>query len=128
MLLNTQPINWTAADLSYLKKDSYAALMKRWLAVAAPLTKRDNDLARFCSIKAAPDTNATAGDMVATYRSPDDFVALANVLKPMMADLRAESLPRSSYGGVVVVRCRGRRLFLAPTAALAAAKQQQQRR
>jgi hypothetical protein len=68
-------------------------------------------LQAYCAID-QPDDTERPWDLV--YRYPgtkQGFESTAKYLKPMMGDVR-EGTPRGSYFRHLVVRCRGRRLFL----------------
>jgi hypothetical protein len=74
-----------------------------------------DELQSYCDVTLPDDTAEHPGDMVYKYpRGPPlkpGFEETAKYLKPMMGDVR-EGTPRGSYKGHIVVRCRGRRLFL----------------
>jgi hypothetical protein len=120
MIMNDAAMNWTEQDLGYLLKDRYAALMSQWLSAAHRFNNVNNvegvPLQDYCNVT-QPAAAAAAGDMVVEYYGTNgtalSYLNVSQLLVPMLGDLR-EGSPRASYNGVVVVRCRGRRLFLKP--------------
>lgn len=111
MVLNTEKIDWSKQDLSMLFNSTYSGLMVQWLAHAQVLDNRA-EIQTYC---AATDlaTDPNPSDLVVYYTSLQDYAAVAQMLPPMLPDVKGHQ-PRSSYKGISVVRCRGRRLFLAP--------------
>ncbi|KAF6254359.1 GNT-I family-domain-containing protein [Scenedesmus sp. NREL 46B-D3] len=120
MILNEQLIDWSKQDLQYLLKDRYEQLMVRWLARAKHYSSVTNvqglPLGQYCNTT-GPNDAAAAGDMVVEYQGTHgtelSYMNISQLLPPMLGDLR-EGSPRGSYDGIVMVRCRGRRLFLKP--------------
>lgn len=112
MRLNNQSIDWTQLDLSYLERDAYAATMAAWLAAATPLpAEAAAGLKDYCAVTQPPD--ADARDLVLSYKDNDDYIRIGRELYPMLGDISVGGgIPRASYHGTVMVRCRGRRLFL----------------
>ena len=75
-------------DLSYLKKDNYAALMKSWLASAVRLdAKTVSQLQEYCATSQPPDRDTR--DMLISYKDNDQYSQLALRLGPMMWDISA---------------------------------------
>lgn len=119
--LSSGEVTWTQQDLSYLLSSQYEATMDKWLAMATPYNASQlRDLRTYCDISMPPDTNYTS-DLVVTYAGnstdPKGFTGLARQL-PGVSEFIAEGRPRMSYRGVVVTRCRGRRLFIRPSGQL----------
>lgn len=115
--LNTADVDWSRQNLTYLLQAPYSALFNRWIAEAIPFNSSQlGSLSTYCDLHMPIDTNNTA-DLVASYvwneTNPKDYFALVRQLPGVMDDIRGKR-PRASYNGVVVVRCRGRRLFLKP--------------
>lgn len=117
--LNSEDVEWSKQNLTYLLKEPYSALMKEWLSQAVPYDNTQlGGLSTYCGLQMPIDANNTM-DLVTTYTwdetnpKASGFFALARQLPGVMDDLKGKR-PRASYDGVVVVRCRGRRLFLRP--------------
>jgi hypothetical protein len=74
-----------------------------------------DELQAYCNITLPDETAEHPTDMVYKYPAGRaGFEATAKYLKPMMGDVR-EGTPRGSYKGHLIVRCRGRRLYLRAT-------------
>lgn len=70
-----------------------------------------DELQNYCAVH-KPDDAERTWDLVYKYPgTKEGFTQTAKYLKPMMGDVR-EGTPRGSYKMNLVVRCRGRRLFL----------------
>lgn len=118
MLLSNKFIDWSKQNLSYLLKKSYAATMRSWIQNAVEFVhKNTTTLADYCNNTLLEDSTEQS-DLLVTYDRLDgngtSFVRYADELKPMMNGIVMGHAPRASYDGIVVVRCRGRRLFLRP--------------
>lgn len=118
MLLNNDKIDWTKQDLSQLEGAAYAQQMDGWLKAAQPLDPAIN-IQQYCAITQPAD--ADTSDLLVHYSDQAGFTALAKKLPPMLFDHKGGPVeadyplvPRASYKGVTIVRCRGRRLFIAP--------------
>lgn len=117
MVLNSEPIDWQQCNLSYLLQEQYAPLMQQWLSNAQPFEGSLAELEQYCNVSnqgPREEKPEPAGDLLLHY--PSTAAGWTNTtlaLKPMMTDMR-EGSPRGSYKGTVMVRCRGRRLFLTP--------------
>lgn len=117
ILISSEDVDWSRRNLTYLLKANYEVVMDAWLSNA---TKYDEsllgDLRDYCHRDKAADTNATS-DLLITYpwnsNNHGGFAQVAEKLPGMMTDIRGQR-PRASYNGIVMVRCRGRRLFLKP--------------
>lgn len=121
VMLNRQKIYWSRENLSYLLKDNYAALMQSWLAAAVEYDRaKYGSLASYCDVNKPLDAK-NPGDLFVTYQggegTPTAYMNVTKSLVPMLGDL-ASGFARASYDGVVMVRCRGRRLFLRPLESL----------
>lgn len=120
MILNTEDIDWQLQDLTYLQHGKYAALLDSWMAAADQVDGKY--LGHLCQMQQGKSGMVNHRDLVVTYSNLDHFKRLALQLSPMMTDLMGASglpgndrlAPRGSYNGTVVVRCAGRRLFIAP--------------
>jgi hypothetical protein len=114
MLLNQKHIDWSTQNLSYLHHDSYATLLSSWLSHAEPVTDKAS-VSRKCQVdRSAVPHGEPVTDMIVTYDGTGEYDIIAKSLHPMLPDLQAESLPRASCNGTVIVRCQGRRLFISP--------------
>lgn len=119
MVMNDQLVEWSKQDLSYLQRDNYAVTMTSWLADAMKLDSKVN-LTEFCSSEQSVKglDAEDASDLVVTYDTLEgngtSFAKYAQQLKPMMGGIVLGTAPKASYHGVVIVRCRSRRLFLSP--------------
>lgn len=116
-VLNVDMVDWTTLNLTYLLQANYQDLMDQWLSQAIPFNNSAmGDLHEYCDKDKSRDDIATS-DLLVTYEWGDNnhkgFVDVANKLQGVVNDIRGQR-PRASYNGVVVVRCRGRRLFLKP--------------
>lgn len=95
---------------------------QQWVSRAQPFQGNLQQLQQYCSVNITvniTDFPEQTKDLVYDYSLDPQghgFTETAQHLPPMMPDLR-EGAPRGSYQGYVIVRCRGRRLFLRPTAA-----------
>lgn len=70
-----------------------------------------DELQEYCTVTKPEDTERT-WDLVYKYPGTQQgFTKTAKYLKPMMGDCR-EGTPRGSFMINLIVRCRGRRLFL----------------
>lgn len=113
MVLNQQPVDWAQQDLSYLLRDNYAATMRKWLSSAVWLQGNElGTLDQYCSPSQPPDPDTR--DLILAYKNNQEYSDITGrKLGPMMWDISyGGKVPRASYDGTVVVRCRGRRLFL----------------
>lgn len=102
---------WRNESLDYLLQSNYGPMYTAWMDAAEVWNGTITDLQSYCNVT-QPDDDSQPGDLV--YRYPagkKGYEDTAKYLKPMMGDVR-EGSPRGSYQGHVVVRCRGRRLFL----------------
>lgn len=102
---------WKDKNLDFLLQSNYSALYNGWLDSAEVWKGTLLELQSYCAIE-QPDDEANPGDFV--YRYPAGklgYEEAARHLMPMKGDVR-EGTPRASWRGHVVVRCRGRRLFL----------------
>lgn len=100
--------------MPHLKLDIYTATLKEWVRAAQPFKGSLDDLEAYCAADAPEDTEETE-DMVVRYTyTPEGWANMAKRLKPMRPDMR-EGVPRGAFQRTIMVRCRGRRLFLTPT-------------
>lgn len=117
MLLSTERIKWAAKDLSYLQEARYKTLMQQWLASAKLLTMRPDELRIFCHAGSLTQkqelSNTSSHDYIMCFSTLDEYMELAKALAPMVPDIKGNT-GRASYDGVVIIRCRGHRLFLSP--------------
>lgn len=118
MLISTDKVNWPAQDLSYLEQGRYSVLMKQWLTAAEPLHMSPKELQSFCRVDLYTHDNSTGEssdhDYLVRFHNLQNYVELARALVPMVSDTKGNA-GRASFNGTVMVRCRGHRLFLAPT-------------
>lgn len=116
MIMNTDSVDWSKLDLQYLLHDNYKALMQAWLSSAVEYSISEMKailLQDYCNVT-QPDDARDSRDIVVTYQGGvQGYTNASKLLHPMLGDLR-EGSPRASYDGIVIVRCRGRRLFLKP--------------
>lgn len=117
MRLNAEDVDWSAVDLDYLLPGNYSALMHSWLADAMPLKSTEHGgLQLYCDGSKSSNDRDTS-DLVLTYpwneAEHKTYVNIARQLPGMIEDIRG-GRPRASYKGIVVVRCKCRRLFLRP--------------
>lgn len=109
MLLSNATLVWTDMNFNYLIKNTYHELILHWVKHA---TATPENLAEYCGSSLA-DVPNKHDDLRVHYTGKDGFMQTAKALAPMLADWRSDS-PRMGYHGIVMVRCRGRRLFLVP--------------
>lgn len=124
MVINNQNIDWRTQDLDYLLQDKYAELMGFWISQAQDfLADNTTSLGGYCNNTLSTDATHMS-DLLVEYdslqaaNSTTSFTSLAREVGHMMEGLVLGKVPRASYNGVVVVRCRGRRLFLVPSTEL----------
>ena len=120
--LNAESVDWSKHNLTYLLKDNYAKTMQGWVSNAIPFDSQQlGPLQTYCDVAQPPDTFNTS-DLVLVYKwgasDPKEYQGIVKQLPGVMDDIRG-GRPRASYHGIVVVRCRGRRLFLGPREPLA---------
>lgn len=101
-------------DLSYLRPRAYAASLDAAVRDAEHI--HPGKAAKYCRQFGTPDDEhdeegETRGDLWTYYDGETDFGKIAKLLAPMMTDFKG-GVPRASFDGTVMVRCRGRRLFL----------------
>jgi hypothetical protein len=73
-------------DLSYVQHDSYAALMRSWLAAAVPLdVNATQHLAAFCDTGQPPHANQR--DLLLRYSDQGQYMHYARQLAPMLGDI-----------------------------------------
>eukprot|EP01105_Mastigella_eilhardi_P028428 TRINITY_DN935_c0_g1_i1.p2 TRINITY_DN935_c0_g1~~TRINITY_DN935_c0_g1_i1.p2 ORF type:complete len:414 (-),score=119.67 TRINITY_DN935_c0_g1_i1:84-1325(-) len=90
---NTKKIDWSAQDLSYLRKDNYDAALDA-LVGSATLLQHPSDA-----------SNYRGAVLRFNYASPSDYESLAHEFT-LMSDFK-EGIPRTSYNGVVTFKWHG---------------------
>lgn len=117
IVANTALIDWGKQNVTYVMKDKYDQMLTHWLAKATMYDgSRLSDLRDYCDT--SKPMHLDVSDLYVVYRWNDTYHGgyqdVVQHLPGMIMDIRGGK-PRSSYNGIVILRCRGRRLFLRPT-------------